>query len=221
MKVVQSTPISILLIIAIIAFAICMYFPPGKFDNSRVKTFIGVFAGLSLVVTVMFYYSVIGLQQTQGDLLELRETQQVQSTIANVISSITKTSPVAPDFCAELLPLEDTEPSPSEADEFKRVTSEYELSSSIFMAFQTSVLEYRFVSQQEDFYTTLFLQWTTSNKLRDYWTKFKISCIPRAQKFGELLFQYAPTHNLQDPNQYVLASLRMRSSCGYKSVFCT
>lgn len=223
MRVVPSTPISLLVIIAVIALAICMYLPPGKFDNSRVKTFIAVFAGLSLVVTVMFYYSVIGLQMTQGDLLELRETQQVQSTVAGVISNITKTVPVAPEFCAELLPLEVGRVSVKASDvgELKRVSSEYELSSSIFMAFQTSVLEYRFVSQQEDFYTTLFLQWATSQSLREYWDNFKISCIPKAQKFGELLFAYAPKTNLRDPNAYVKASLEMRNSCIYKNIFCS
>lgn len=221
MKVVPSTPISLLVVIAIIAFAICMYLPPGKFDNSRVKTFIAVFAGLSLVVTVMFYYSVIGLQMTQGDLLELRETQQVQSAVAGVISNITKTASIAPEFCSELLPLEGPQPSESDADELKRVTSEYELSSSIFMAFQTSVLEYRFVAQQEDFYTILFLQWATSRKLKEYWKNFRISCIPRAQKFGELLFQYAPTTNMQDPREYVKASLEMRNSSVYKAIFCS
>lgn len=226
MQVVPSTPITLLLVIAVIALAICFYLPPGNFDKSRVKTFIAVFAGLSLVVTVMFYYSVIGLQITQSELLELRETQQVQSTIANVITNITKTSAVAPEFCAELLPLETlpvrtltSDSSNTDVNTMKRITSEYDLSSSIFMAFQTSVLEYRFVEQQEEFYTTLFLQWTTSRRLRNYWKNFKISCIPRAQRFGELLFQYAPKHDRRDPSAYVAASCEMRQSRAYKNIF--
>jgi hypothetical protein len=240
-----SIAIVILVIILIIAGFACLMITPGKFDQSRIKTFITVFAGLSLILTVMFYYAVIGLQKVQGELLVLRETQQVQQQIALVVGDIAKSTCVIPEFCSELMPLEvfesfsesssGTAKETSKCDNdsssrsthsssksrtrkinrIKKIGKAYELSKGIFSAFQTAVLEYKFLAKQEDYYNCLFLQWATSPILRKCWKAGKISLIPRAQRFGDLLFQYAPKTNKHCPDSYVRACEEMRETREY------
>jgi hypothetical protein len=223
MKVQPGIAIIVLVIIVIVAMFCCLMIPPGTFDKSRTKTFITVFAGLSLVLTVMFYYILIRLQVVQSELLELRETQEMQDAVLAVNKQITCASKVIPWFCAELLPLQiidaGTEAS-SRRRNIEEISNENELSELIFNVFQVAVLEYKFVKEQEVFYTRLFLQWTTSKTLKKNWEAGRISLIPKVQQFGDLLFQFAPKKNKHDPCSYVKACEDVKATKEYKSIFC-
>lgn len=211
----------ILVVIIVIAGFSCLVIPPGKFDQTRLKTFVTVFAGFSLLITVMFYYLLIRLQIVQSDLLALKETQQIQTSMEKISEKIKKSSSVIPGFCSSLLPLQFKEKSGREspASHLEKTMEKYDLSSSIFGAFQTAVLEYKFVSEQEDFYNCTFLQWATSRSLRKQWPLSKISLIPKTQEFGDLLFHYAPKHNIHDVETYKKACKELKEDPRYKCIF--
>jgi hypothetical protein len=213
--------IAIFVVIIVIAGFSCLVIPPGKFDQTRLKTFVTVFAGFSLLATIMFYYLLIRLQVIQGDLLSLRETQEVQSTMHQVVEKIKKSSKIVPSFCAKLIPLQFKGKVKREktSDHLERAVEKHDLSTSIFGAFQTAVLEYKFVSEQEDFYNCTFLQWATSKSLRKYWTLSKISLIPKTQTFGDLLFEYAPKTNVHDVESYEKACHALKNDPRYKCIF--
>lgn len=213
--------IIVLIIIFVIAGFSCLVITPGNYDKCRLKTFIAVFAGLSLLITVLFYYALMQLQVTQSELLELREIQQIQGSVQNVTEKITKSTSTTPKFCAELMPLQITKPivKSNKTPYVEKVATEYEISETIFLTFQSAILEHKFISEQDDFYTCLFLQWATSKKLRKYWELGKISFIPETQRFGDLLFKYAPRENKHSRNSYVEACKRMQCSKEYKLLF--
>jgi len=221
MKTQPTIVILFLVIVVIIALFASLMIPPGCFDGSRLKTFVTVFAGLSLVLTVMFYYILIGLQAVQADLLELKETQEVQKVVLDVNKQICVSRDKVPKFCAELLPLQVKKDFVTTKTPYlERVAAENELSWLVFNAFQVSVLEYKFVKEQETYYTRLFLQWTTSKILKRNWELAKISLVPKTQRFGDLLFAFAPKKDLHDPEGYIRACTAMRQTKEYKEIFC-
>jgi hypothetical protein len=138
-----------------------------------------------------------------------------------VVEKIKKSSKIVPSFCAKLIPLQFKGKVKREktSDHLERAVEKHDLSTSIFGAFQTAVLEYKFVSEQEDFYNCTFLQWATSKSLRKYWTLSKISLIPKTQTFGDLLFEYAPKTNVHDVESYEKACHALKNDPRYKCIF--
>lgn len=217
MKIQPGIAILVFVIVIIVALFSCVIIPPGSFENSRLKTFVTIFAGLSLVLTVMFYYTVIRLQVVQSELLELKETQEIQNSVMAVNKQITCSWDIIPEFCMQLLPLQ------SKYKSYSHKTStpyENELSWLIFNVFQVTVLEYKFIKEQETYYTRLFLQWTTSKILKRNWLLMRISLTPKAQQFGDLLFHFAPKDRKHDPDSYISACNKMRMTEEYKAIFC-
>jgi hypothetical protein len=100
------------------------------------------------------------------------------------------------------------------------ITNEVELSWLVFNVFQVAVLEYKFIKEQDTYYTRLFLQWTTSKILKKNWRCTKMSLVPEVQAFGDLLFDFAPKKNKHDPESYKEASEALQSCKEYKRIFC-
>ena len=213
--------ILVFIIIFIIALVATWLIDPEKYNVSRWYVFIGSLAGMSIVITFLFYYSVIELQQQQQELIAIQETRNVNASIIDSsVNEIQKSSPIIPYFTMTLFPLtidrceiSKKEPEVSNQQLIQKTSLSYKL----FNSWETMILSKNYISSKRLSYIIYFLQWASSQELKKMWNNMYLNFTENTQKFGFLLFKYAATVKHATPMCYAnTAKKLLRELCNKK-----
>jgi hypothetical protein len=203
------TPIIALIvfvIVLLIAF-VASLFLGNSFQTSRLHVFLACLSGLSIVITFLFYYSVVELQQQQQKLTLIQETSRISdSVLDSLMNEIKESVTIIPNFVASITPLNPCNDPPEDPNTQEACTQKLVLSYKVFSIWQDVLLSSLFVDLEPVSYITSFLQRAHSPQLLEQWTANKINFNSRTQQFGDLLFEYGIKIEPQTPESYVTAA---------------
>lgn len=101
------TAIIVFVFIFIISLYIALRSNPVTFDDSRVRVFLVALVSLAIVMTVLFYYGTLEVQQVQQRAAVLSQTTVLSDDVLNaVLVQIVTATPIIPEFAMSLLPLD-------------------------------------------------------------------------------------------------------------------
>lgn len=185
---------------------------PKNYSMSRWYVFIGTFAAMSLIMTVIFYYSLIMGQECQSSLTYIQETKNVSITVLDVnIEEMRNCSELIPNFTASLMPL--TMNNEGEDDDERHVVHEISLSYKIFHAWETAIISKDYLGKKKLSYITNFLQWCSSKKLYERWKQMKVNFLPSTIRFGDLLFERVRDIRECTPEEYARVAKKTLAHC--------
>jgi uncharacterized membrane protein len=166
-------------IVVVIAIVMALLFSQAEYDTSSVRVFISVLAGLSIVITFLFYYSVVDMQQQERVLPLLAEQVRLSHHVHHDLSgALLASRESAPRLMNELLL------GPASRTELD--IAELLVSRQIFHSWQLVALASTSLDRLS--YLTLFLQQATSQLLRLYWSSLRSNYVKRTQLLGDILF---------------------------------
>lgn len=191
-SVTPIVALCIFIIVVIIAVAIAFLSNPDKHEKTRTRVFLTTLTGLGIIITFMFYYNVVELQQEQQLTTILEQTNSLnESILETLLVEIRKASTVAPHFTLSLLPLSECAQCDSGEDpQTPEVRLEcYIVSYKIFSIWQNFLEGSYFLRTPLEGYLTNFLQRAHSKPLHDMWLLYKHDFGDRTQLFGDMLFE--------------------------------
>jgi hypothetical protein len=190
------------------------------FNIGKFHTFVVILAGLGVIVTFMFYYGVVTLQQQQQRLFVVQETARLSDTISNgLLVEIDKAAEVIPNFALSLTPLSGCPPVLVPDPETPvACTQRQVLSYKVFSIWQDLIIGNSFIEYDPEAYVTNFLQRANSKQLLEQWKLQKINFNHKTQDFGDLLFEYAIPIEIQKPESYVSAAHALLADPRYQDV---
>jgi len=194
--------------IILLAIATAWYMGSAKeFEQSRIKIFTAVLAGLGIIVTMIFYYSIVTVQQQQQTLTIVQETARISNAISFTIpDEIKQASVYIPAFCHSLLPLMmcDDDIDEEEEDElsYSNCSKRYILSLKIFSVWQDVIISERFLKVDTEAYINHFIQHANSMQLHEQWQRSKYDFNEETRLFGDMLFEYGLKINKRCPIMY-------------------
>lgn len=218
------TPLIALVIfvaIIIIAFFVAMYSHPGDHDKTRIRVFLTTFAGLGIVITFMFYYNVVELQQEQQKTTILEQTSRLnQSILDTLLVEIRKAAVVAPNFTLSLLPLSSCyrDDIPEDDSTPEACTERYIVSYKIFNVWQNFLQGSYFVRPSFDGYVTNFLQRAHSKQLYKIWLTCRFDFDPSTRQFGDRLFELSGEIKKNTAKNYAKVAARFVQSREFLSL---
>lgn len=207
----QVTPIVAVIIIAIIlivAVLLAIFIKYDNYQQSRIYVFINTLAGLGIIMTFLFYYSIVSLQEIEQKLFVVNETSQVSTSLADgLLKQINDSTPLAPHFTSSLLPLNPLGPITSPIIDSPVLVST--LSTRIFLTWQQILISSSFVMIEPVSYITMSLQFCSSATLKDQWNVQYINLGSDTQHLGDLLFQYSSQVTENTPSAYQYAAKQL------------
>lgn len=236
MVLVSANVALILFGIILILSALIAWYMKGynNYDKCSFHTFIAILTGLGVFVTFMFYYNVVELQNQQQELAALQELSRINDFLINsILKNLKEASTVAPNFVLSLTPLSNTiccftastgntgscditvDPDPVDA---QTCTVKMTLSYRIFSIWQDLVVSSKYVIFDPNAYIYNFLQWANSDQLYLQWNISKPGLTPKAQIFGDLLFEYALPIQVQTTESYQNATTKLLNDPRYKDL---
>lgn len=202
--VTPTTAVLVFMGVLIVSLLISGFCTPTKFDQTRTRIFITCFAGFGVMITFLFYYSVVSLQQTQQRQSIIAMTSNINKLLLKGVIDHLSGEKV-PYFTATLYPLlnlkveEDSNSAENQLLIFK-------LSYKIFSLWQELIIAMPFLDLDEHSFLSNFLQRANSKLLYEQWQSSKIDFNQETQEFGDLLFRYALDIKIQKPESYVEAA---------------
>jgi len=194
-----SPNIALFVFAAVVAIALgiaCWFTSYDSFDKGRFHIFIAVLTGLGVVVTFMFYYNVVQLQNQEQQFELLTQAARVEDTLNKTIyPALREGATTVPAFVQSLYPLHNHSagvPVVGAAEQVIIAT----LSSSIFFLWENTITTHAIVHQDIGGYTFIFLQWAASPALAEQWETLAHTLSSRGQTYGRLLFAYAKVSSL-------------------------
>jgi hypothetical protein len=233
--VLISPNIALIVFIAIIILAIIIAWYMGEFesyDKGSFHVFIAVLTGLGVLVTFLFYYNLVQLQNQQQELATITELSRINDVELNsVLDEIQKASILIPNFVLSITPLTNTICCVNPVSECaipvrddpinpQTCTEKFALSYRIFSLWQDVILSNRLIAINSLPYITNFLQRANSSQLYTQWTVNKINFSSNTQLLGDLLFQYGLPVTVQTPESYIDAANKLILDPRYPQVFC-
>jgi hypothetical protein len=101
--------ILVFFLIFILALIITWRVKPDKFDDSRARVFVFVFASLGVIITFLFYYSVVLLQQEQEKTNRINQTFELNDNVFNsLLLELDESARIIPVYTLLTLPLQST-----------------------------------------------------------------------------------------------------------------
>lgn len=205
----------------------------GTYDRGAFHTFVAVFAGLGVVITFLFYYNLLIIQEQQQQLTMIQEISAINdSTLNGILESMNSASTIIPAFVLSMTPLTNTICCPGgttggtacaftpETDPVnpQTCTEKMTLSYRIFSIWQDVLVANGFLEEHQLAYVTSFLQRANSQQLYQQWTVTKINFSSRTQTFGDLLFEYGLPITIQTPEEYTAVATRLIADPRYVSL---
>lgn len=206
--------------VLLVALFIANLCNPKHFDLTRTKIFISCLAGLGVVVTFMFYYSIVSLQQAQQrfDIIEMT-TQISKMLTKGVIDHFQHASHKVPHFVMSLCPLLHCGSNIKEdEDTVENCLLKYNISYKIFTLWQELLIATPFLDLDQHCYLCLFLQRANSRQLHDQWLTCKLDFNEETQIFGDLLFKYAFCIKEQTNCNYIKLAKKILRDPVYKKL---
>lgn len=199
-------------VIVVASMVVAYMYKSQSFEKSKIHIFLVTLAGLGIVITFLFYYSVVSLQQQQQRIAIIDETARLTTfSISSLLDEMRTASKTVPNFinsinplnpCGSIIPPED--PFNSEA-----CTERYILSYRIFAIWQDFLISSGFIDYEEIPYLTSFLQRANSKLLYDQWNISQYDFNSTTQKFGNLLFKYALPITEQTTESYKNTAIKL------------
>lgn len=170
-----------------------------NYEGGRLKIFLAIVGGLSTLVTFIFYYNLVMIQNQQIE----KDSQATKAELnlrmsRDVVDEIRKASLVAPSFARSLTvltrPLRDSMPPLQQGDYYAAEAAKLALSNTIFYIWNDFIGDTQAASREASsnyVYITTFLQYAFSTELEEYWNNLYVMFSPSTQKLGHLLFEKA------------------------------
>lgn len=214
--VTPATAVLVFMGVLIICLLIAGFCTPNKFEQTRTKIFITCLAGFGVVITFLFYYSVVTLQQAQQRQSIITMTSNVNKLLLKgVVDQISGEK--VPHFTSTLYPLLKINVE-KDSDHVENQLLIYKLSYKIFSLWQELIIAMPFLDLDEHSFITNFLQRANSQLLHEQWKNCKIDFNKETQDFGDLLFKYALPINIQTPKSYTDASNKILKDMRYINI---
>lgn len=216
--------VAILFVSAFVAWKMKSY---GDYDKTSFHTFIAILGGLGVIVTFMFYYNVVELQNQQQKIAAFQELARINDSVLNsVLEEIQQSSVYIPNFVLALTPLTNTaccdspgciSPDISVSDPItpQNCSIKMTLSYRIFSLWQDYIISIRYTRAEQLAYISNFLQRANSSSLYEQWKVSKLNFTNKTQQFGDLLFTYALPITVQTPQSYTNAAEKLISDPAY------
>ena len=192
------------IIVIISALLAYWYDEYHDYDKGSFHSFIVILGGLSILITLLFYYSLLELQVQQQELISLQEFNRVNDMMLNsVLDAIQSSSIIIPNFVLSITPLTNENISIGE-DPINPETStkKMTLSYRIFSLWQNLTVTTKCTEINADIYVANFLQRANSNQLYTQWLNNKLNFSLETQTFGDLLFEYGLPITTQTTEEY-------------------
>lgn len=220
------TPVTALLVfigVLVVSLLIAGFCTPSKFDNTRTKIFITCLAGFGVIITFLFYYSVVSLQQTQQRQSIINMTSNINNKLLKgIIDQIQEAGKQVPHFTTSLFPLLDISHISPIVDVDLITTDNalliYKISYKIFALWQELIIAMPFVDIDPISFLSNFLQRANSHELHEQWKRLKIDFNLETQTFGDLLFHYGLSIKDKTPDIYIKTAKTMMHDPIYKKI---
>ena len=214
----------ILIVSAIIAWFMSSY---EHYESTNFHTFISVLAGLGIIVTFMFYYNVVALQNQQQQLAAVQELARINNSVLNgVLTETQKSSTLIPNFTLSVSPLTTslccgTGCVPIDPDPINPVTCTQKavLSYRIFSVWQDIIISNKLIQINPQAYISNFLQQANSTQLYEQWNITYIDFNTSTQTLGTLLFEYGLPITTQTPQEYQNTATKLIADPRFKAIF--
>lgn len=219
--VTPTVAIVVFVIILVISLLIAFNTKTFKdFDTSRVHIFIIALGGLGVIITFLFYYSVVELQQQDQQRSYLKETSRVSNQFTTkLLTNIRDASSIVPGFVATITPLQNKGITPQPDPNTPQViATRFTLSTQIFSVWQDVIYSKAFLNISQLAFVTNFLQMANSSQLYAEWQNAKINLSDRTQLYGDLLFKYGLPITVQTPEEYVRVATELVNSSEFAHI---
>lgn len=212
--------LGVFVIVLLVALLISGFTNPVHFDHTRTKIFLYCLTSMGVVITFLFYYSVVQLQASQQRVVILQMTSNITKMLTKEIhDQIYKVSKKVPNFVMSLYPLQNNH-CIVEKDIINTETCmiKFKISYKIFLLWQELLLCLPFLDIEPTSYICICLQNAHSNQLKEQWeiSKCDLNCNTRA--FGDLLFFYAGKIKKQTPDNYTKMVKKMQKNKAFMSL---
>ncbi len=215
------TPITALCVfigVLLVSLLISGFCTPSTFDQTRTKIFITCLAGFGVVITFLFYYSIVTLQQAQQRYAIINLTSQLNKTLLKgVMDQIHSASDKVPHFTSTLFPLLYLKVEKDDCHIENQLLI-FKLSYKIFSLWQELIIATPFIDIDDISYLCNFLQRANSKLLYEQWIQCKLDFNKDTQDFGDLLFHYALPIKDQKPKTYRCIAMKMLKDPKYINV---
>lgn len=212
--------ILVFVLIVCVAIISSWLITPGSYDETRWKVFLTTIAALGIAMVFVINYSQIDIQNQQKELLKIREHDNIDREVNEILKLLEDGVEKSPSLVKELMPIEYPE---KENDCSNRSLKEraYQsmISKRIFYLWQLLVAEKQFVEDEDGAFMALFLQWASSKQLQNLWKKSYITLAPEGKKFGEILFKYSGKVKETTVEEFRRVTCEMRLSTEYLTLF--
>ena len=242
------TPLTALMVfmgVLIVSFIIANFCTPTNFDQTRTKIFITCLAGFGVIITFLFYYGVVTLQQQQQRQAIITMTSNINKLLLKGIID-QKASDNVPYFTASLFPLlglcddNNSNIDTNDSDNTNSINSTdskmnrckatkdkdcvenklliFKLSYKIFSLWQELIIAMPFLDIENTSFVSNFLQRANSPILYEQWQLCKLDFNQETQRFGDLLFHYALPIKIHTPDVYVKTAHQLCNDQIYKDI---
>lgn len=204
MPSIVSPFILIAVYVAIITLALYMTYTTSdysKFEGGRLRIFLAVVGGLGTLVTFLFYYNLVQIQNTQAERdMDAGRVALDKRLSDYLVDEVKDATPIVPTFVRSLsrLTCELDPPIPEGIDEYtlEAMAMKLALSSKIFYTWDAFISDRRSSGQEWSnayVYLAAFLQQACSAPLEEYWRELNPTMRLQTRKLGGLLFARAKT----------------------------
>lgn len=218
--ITPAVALGVFMLVLIIALLISGFTNPTYFDHTRTKIFLYCLTSLGIVITFLFYYSIVQLQASQQRVVILQATSNITKMLTKGIhDQIHKVSKQIPNFAMSLFPLchcqnNNNEDTLSPENCIIRVKISYK----IFSLWQELLLCLPFIDIEPTSYVCICLQHAHSKYLKEQWDISKQDFNCKTQSFGDMLFHHASKIKKQTPQKYKNMAINMQKNKTFMSL---
>lgn len=189
--VTPNIAIAVFLIIILLSIYFSLCLDPSTYDVSRVHTFMVVFIALGSIITFLFYFSLVEIQQQNHRRNLIHESSSISDIMFNqILPAIRQSNKIIPHFTLSLFPLIKWGHISPDENTLETSVEKYLLSNYIFSVWQEVIRHSEFLSCSQDSYISQFLQYANSDQLLHQWELHHVNYEITTQRFGNLLFYY-------------------------------
>lgn len=217
----STTGVWVLVGIAVFAIACAIYFSTfAKFDESRSHIFLTVFSSLGILITFLFYYNLVELQQEQQEIISIQQDGSLNTSIRVALSeTVVKATPLIPYFVGSINPLVDGYGT-FNSSEPKALTYKTSISQKIFTIWKDYLTLDAYITHDPTSYVCGFLQWASSDQLYELWILYRVDYSCKVISFGNLLFEYGLSIEQKTPEGYLELAKKFVNDERYGKVQC-
>lgn len=220
--ITPAVALGVFTLVLLVALLISGFATTTHFDHTRTKIFLYCLTSMGVVITFLFYYSVVQLQASQQRIIILQMTSNITKMLTKDIhDQLYKVSNKVPNFVMSLYPLQHNMKDCINNDDIitpENCMIQFKLSYKIFSLWQELLLCLPFLDMEPTAYICICLQNAHSSYLKEQWNIYKYDFNCKTQTFGDLLFSYASKIKKQTPQSYTNMVKKMQKNKTFMSL---